>query len=531
VATLTELLSLQPLLTLFLVIAVGHALGAIDIKGFSLGVGAVLFAGLFVGAIAPKSQPPALVGSVGLVMFLYGLGVQFGKQFFEGLTGATGRRYNLLMLVALASGAVVAAGAMVWLKVSPAMMSGLFAGTGTSAAAMQAALEAAGNSQPAVGYAVAYPVGLVGGIISMYVMQLIVKPQIGAQMQPGMVPTEIAIRSADVVGRKLGDVIARLPAGVQIVVVRSDNENHHPDPAHLFKADDTVLLHATEPSALAAARTMLGEQVTGRLMIDRSRLDYLRAFVSRPALEGLHVKDVVFPSGVQASITHVQRGDTEILLSDGLTFENGDRVGLLAHRRDFAALQKFFGNSIRGTSEFSYVSLGVGMVLGVALGAIPIPMPVLGTMKLGIPGGVLVVALILGRLRRTWHLTWTLPLAANLTLRNFGLALILAQIGLSSGAPFVESLAANGLTLVFAAIAIVLVMVLIPLLVGHYLMRMPFDDLLGVTSGVVGSPAIEAYAYRAFPSDRVEICYAMIYPASTIVKIAVATLLIATGST
>src|SRR5512136_2183653 len=103
--TITAFLSQQPFLTLFLVIALGYAIGSINIKGFSLGVGAVLFSGLFIGSIAPKSQPPAMVGTLGLVMFLYGLGVQFGRQFFEGLTGAAGRRYNALMVLALVAAA------------------------------------------------------------------------------------------------------------------------------------------------------------------------------------------------------------------------------------------------------------------------------------------------------------------------------------------------------------------------------------------------------------------------------------------
>src|SRR5512137_254899 len=127
--TLIAFLAHQPFLALFLVIALGYALGAVNIKGFSLGVGAVLFSGLLIGFIAPKSQPPAMVGTLGLVMFLYGLGVQFGRQFFEGLTGATGRKYNLLMVVSMAAATAIAVAEMVMLKVRPALMAGLFAGS------------------------------------------------------------------------------------------------------------------------------------------------------------------------------------------------------------------------------------------------------------------------------------------------------------------------------------------------------------------------------------------------------------------
>src|SRR5512135_935571 len=155
-STFTAFLGQQPLLALFLVVAAGHAVGAINIKGFSLGVGAVLFSGLLIGYIAPKSQPPAMVGTLGLVMFLYGLGVQFGRQFFEGLTGATGRKYNLLMVLSMAAASAITVADMMILKVRPALMAGLFAGSGTSAATMQAAIEAAKNNDPAIGYSVAF---------------------------------------------------------------------------------------------------------------------------------------------------------------------------------------------------------------------------------------------------------------------------------------------------------------------------------------------------------------------------------------
>jgi putative transport protein len=526
---LTAFLGQQPLLALFLVIAVGYAIGAINIKGFSLGVGAVLFSGLFIGAIAPKSQPPAMVGTLGLVMFLYGLGVQFGKQFFAGLAGKAGRRYNMLAGFALAAAALVTVLEMTVMSASRPMMAGLFAGAGTNAATMQAALEAAGNSEPAVGYSLAFPFGLVGAILCMYFMQLFVRPSLESSVKSGLATTEVAIRSLEAVGRTLGETTARLPDGVRVLAVRVGEQNRHPEPALVLGADDVLWLGGSDKESLDAARQMLGERAAGRVVGDRSTIDYVRVFVSNPRLVGTRLSDLKLPEGVEATVTHVQRGDTEMLTTPGLTLETGDRVGLVTNRASFAAVRKFFGNSIRGTTEFSYVSLGLGMVLGVLLGIVPIPVPVLGSMKVGIAGGTLIVALILGKLGRAGQLTWTMPMSANLTLRNFGLSVFLAQVGMNSGAPFVNVVAGGGLVLLAAGAAILFALALPPLLIGHYAMRIPFDDLLGITAGVTGTPAILAYGYRSFPSERVEVCYAMIYPAATIAKIIIAQLLIATG--
>jgi putative transport protein len=164
---------------------------------------------------------------------------------------------------------------------------------------------------------------------------------------------------------------------------------------------------------------------------------------------------------------------------------------------------------VKAAAEFSYVSLGLGMVLGVLLGLIPIPIPGVGTVTLGIGGGPLIVALILGKLRRTGPMLWTMPLPANIVLRNFGLAMFLATVGVNAGQPFVRTVWA----------AVLLTTVLIVLLVGHFLMKIPYDDLVGVASGATGNPAILVYSTKMAPTERPDIGYAMIFPSMTIVKV------------
>jgi putative transport protein len=528
-STITAFLEHQPFLSLFLVIAMGYGLGSINIKGLSLGSGAVIFSGLFIGALAPKAHPPAMVATLGLVMFLYGLGVQYGKQFFAGLTSSTGRKYNLLAIISLAAATMVTLILFRVMQISSALTAGLFAGSGTNSATMQAAAEAAQNSDPAIGYSLAYPFGILGAILCIYFMQLIVRPKV-EEAKSGLETIEVSIRSKNVAGLTVREIISKLPAAVTVLVVRSDGENRHPDPDIIVNIGDVLFLGSNDRASLIDAQKMLGKKVTGPVVSDRSDMDYLHIFVSKGALVGLHVSEIRFPEGIQATVTHVQRGDTEMMIGPGLTLEIGDRVGLLTHRRYFRSLRSFFGDSIRGTTEFSYISLGIGMVLGVLLGIMPIPLPGIGTMKLGIAGGSLIVALILGKLGRTGKLTWTMPLSANLTLRNFGLSIFLAQVGMSSGGPFIQVINEMGLILVLAGAAILLALAITPLLVGHYIMKIPYGDLLGITSGITGNPAILAYAYRSFPSERMDICYAMIFPAVTILKIIIALILVAMPS-
>ena len=196
-------------------------------------------------------------------------------------------------------------------------------------------------------------------------------------------------------------------------------------------------------------------------------------------------------------------------------------------------IRKFFGDTVKSAAEFSYVSLGVGMVLGVLLGLIPIPIPGVGTVTLGIGGGPLIVALILGKLRRTGPMLWTMPLPANIVLRNFGLAMFLATVGVNAGQPFVRTVAESGLTMLFIGAAVLLTTALIVLLAGHYLLRIPYDDLVGVASGATGNPAILVYSTKMAPTERPDIGYAMIFPSMTLVKVIavqIVGLLAATGA-
>ena len=240
------LLEQQPLMALFLTIAIGYLVGEINIKGFSLGVGAVLFVALAVGWFAPKAVPAPMVGTLGLALFLYTVGVQYGKQFFLGLTSAAGRRANMMALIGvLLAGAVsiVFVKAM-GLNVGHAL--GLFAGSGTSTPTLQAAIATLGNDDPAVGYSVSYPFGVAGPILLLYVAFMILKPKLEASAVAGLELLEVAIRNPDLFGRTLGEVMSGLPAGVQIVALRRAHHNEPASPNMVVAEGDVVRVKVLE---------------------------------------------------------------------------------------------------------------------------------------------------------------------------------------------------------------------------------------------------------------------------------------------
>jgi putative transport protein len=515
---LRSVLEQQPLLALFLTVAVGYLVGEVSVKGFSLGVGAVLFVALGVGWFAPKSTPPAILGTFGLALFLYTVGIQYGNQFFAGLTSAHGVKANVAAIAGvLGAGAVsVLFVKSMGLQIGYAL--GLFAGSGTSTPTLQAAIATLGNDDPAVGYSVAYPFGVAGPILALYLTARFLTPRIDVPVNTGTELLEVAVRRKEYLGRRLGDLAAALPADARIVAVRRDDRNRPATPEIVLAENDVLLAVAPTRAVLDEVRQTLGETAPGTVTHDRRDLDYLRVFASRPTIAGRSLGDLVLPGEKTAAVVQVRRGDTDLLPRPDLVLEFGDRVGLLAHREDFPALRKFFGDSIKGTAEFSYVSIGLGMALGFLLGAVDVPIPGVGPINLGL-SGVLIVALCLGRRRRTVGLNWTLPASANLVLRNLGLTVFLAQVGMASGPKFAAAVADTGL-LMLGLGAVVLAGLVLPVLVlGLFVFRMSFDDVAGIVAGATGNAAILAFANKLAPNDRPDIGYAMIFPGMTVVKI------------
>lgn len=512
------LLEQQPLMALFLTVAIGYLVGEINIKGFSLGVGAVLFVALAVGWFAPKSVPAAMVGTLGLALFLYAVGVQYGKQFFIGLTSAAGRRANV---IALAGVLVAGAVSMVLVKAMNVKLGyalGLFAGSGTSTPTLQAAIATLGSDDPAVGYSVSYPFGVAGPILFLYLAFMILKPKIETPAGTGLEMLEIVVRNAELYGKTLGEVMTTLPAGVQIAALRRAQRNEPASPNLVVAENDVLFVVGPSKEALDQLCKCLGEAAPGRFVKDRRDLDYLRVFASRPAVVGRALGDLDLPGEKGSAVVHIRRGDTDLLARPDLVLEFGDRIGLLANRVDFTALRKFFGDSIKGTADFSYISIGLGMAFGFLLGAIQIPLPGIGKISVGL-AGVLIVALILGNLRRTGGMNWTIPLSANLVLRNLGLTLFLAQVGMASGPKFAATVTETGFLMLGLGAAVLVALVLPILMLGLFVYRMPYDEVAGIVAGATGNPAILAYSNKLTPTERPDIGYAMIFPAMTIVKI------------
>nr|WP_246522902.1 TrkA C-terminal domain-containing protein [Neoroseomonas eburnea] len=512
---LRSILEGSPMLALFIAIGLGYALGQLPVLGVTFGAGAVLFSGLAIGAVAPRAAPPGLVGTLGLLMFLYGTGIQYGPQCVAGLKGP-GLRWILLALLAVVAAlfAAQAVGGLLGLPV--AMSAGMFAGAGTSTSALQAAITAAdGSPQPTIGYAVAYPVGVIGPILLMGFMLRLFRLEIPAPA-PALRHAEVTLRP-DMPSRTVAEIAADLPEGVMVLAMRHEHQNAPAEPGARLAGGDGLLILGP-PEAVDQAVHRLGEEEEGRLGKDRAAYDMVRVIVSRPAFRGRTLATMPMPP-FPIRVAQVRRGDAVMLPGPELELEYGDVLVLLAESGRRPELAAHFGDSVKGNAELSFVSIGIGMAFGLLVGMVSIPLPGGGGFSLGVAGGPLVVALILGWRGSTFGIGWRMPVAANMVLRNFGLSIFLGQVAIASGRPFVETVAAQGPAVLAGAALVLATIVLTVLLIGHFILRIRVDDLFGVCAGATGNPAILAGANRLLGSDRADVGYAIVFPTMTIAKI------------
>lgn len=540
-----DLLAEHPILLLFVVAGLGYALGHVKVKGVRLGVAAVLFVGLAVGALDPRLALPPVIFEIGLVIFVYSIGISSGAGFFASLKGE-GLRNNLFILVMLALGALLTAVAHYLFNLRATVSAGLYAGSFTNTPALAGVLESvvatapadlleAMLTEPVVGYSVAYPMGVIGMILAVLLLQTVWKIDYVAEAR--------ALRSLHLVEQELYNrTILVTQAGATAVPLRDLRHQYNWDVvfgrikrgAETTLATGDVQLQLGDlisiigaPEDVDALIPIIGELTDEHLEMDRSLYDYRRIFVSNPAVAGRSLADLRLPQTYGALVTRVRRGDIDLLAHGDLVLELGDRVRVVSRRKDLSELTHLFGDSYKELSEVNLLSLGIGLALGLLLGAVAIPLPGGITFKLGVAGGPLIVGLILGALRRTGPVVWTLPYSANLTLRQIGLIFLLAGIGLRSGYTFFTTFAASGgFSLFLAGTVITVTIALLTLIIGYKLLKIPFALLVGMLSALQTQPAVLSFGQDQAGNDLPNVGYALVFPVATISKILLAQLLL-----
>lgn len=531
----------NPLLLLFLVAGIGYPLGRLKFGQAHLGVAAVLFVGLAFGALDPALKLPEIVYQFGLALFVYCVGLSSGPGFFRSFRGK-GLWYNLFSIGIILFSIVLLLIPHYLLSLRPAETAGIFAGIMTSTPALAAVVEFLGHSglgvqtsDPVVGYSIAYPASVLGMILAIYLAERLFRIDYTAEARSlrGMtgVSEEITSWTIRVTNEAaIGHTVPGLVAshGFKVVFGRMMRNEH----ASVVGIDCTLqegdLLTAVgTEEELERVAAVLGSVSEQEADMDRTEVDVRRVFISNPDVAGRTLRELGITRRFGAVITRVWRGDFQLMPHADLTLELGDRVRILTRREQIEEVARFLGDSYRAISEIDIATLGFGMAVGIGIGLVPIPLPGGLTVKLGLAGGPLIVALLLGSWVRTGPLVWSLPYSANLLLRQLGLTIFLAAVGTRSGYDFAQLLSQpRGWAMLGVSGVIVFATAWAMLYIGYRWLKIPMGMLAGMVAGMQTQAATLGYALEQSGNDLPNVGYATTYPGAMVIKIVLAQILI-----
>ncbi len=531
------------ILMLAVVVATGVMLGRIKVRGVSLGVTWILFAGIAFAHFGMRVDEDILhiFKEFGLILFVYSIGLQVGPGFFSSFKkgGVT-----LNMLAAGIVGLGVATAYVIHLLTDipiPTMvgiMSGAVTNTPGLGAAQQANMDLTGLDNPdiATGYAVAYPLAVVGIIATILVLKSLFRVNLKQEEARAMASANaqestarklsLRVTNPALDGLKVGAihdmiqrnfVISRLHTGDGTVkMVNAETVLH---------TGDAVLV-VTSQAAVPAIKAFIGEEQELEWEQLDARLISRRILITKTGINGKTLAQLRLRS-IGVSVTRVNRSGIDLVAAPNLQLQIGDRVTVVGAEQTIAEAEKKLGNSLKRLNHPNLFPIFAGIVMGVILGSIPfvfpgIPQPV----KLGLAGGPLIVAILISRFGPKYKLVTYTTMSANLMLREVGIALFLACVGLGAGETFVETIAGGGYKWIGYGILITLIPLLIAGVVGRKVMKLNYLTLSGLLAGSMTDPPALAYAGEMAGNDIPAVGYATVYPLTMFLRVLCAQLMI-----
>ena len=527
------------------VVAAGVYLGKIKIFGVSLGVTFVLFAGILMGHFGFTADTHILhfIREFGLILFVFCIGLQVGPSFFSSFKKG-GMTLNLLAVGIVVLNIAVALGLYyLWNgRVELPMMVGILYGAVTNTPGLGAANEALNQlnytgPQIALGYACAYPLGVVGIIGSIIAIRYIfrvnmakeeenLKIQSGdAHHKPHMMSLEV--RNESISGKTLIEIKEFL--GRNFVCSRIRHEGHVSIPDHetIFNMGDQLFIVCSEEDA-PAITVFIGKEV--ELDWEKQDLPMVsrRILVTKPEINGKTLGSMHFRSMYGVNVTRINRSGMDLFADPNLVLQVGDRVMVVGQQDAVERVAGVLGNQLKRLDTPNIVTIFVGIFLGILLGSLPIAFPGMPTpLKLGLAGGPLVVAILIGRFGHKLHLVTYTTMSANLMLREIGISIFLACVGLGAGEGFVDTVIhGGGYIWVGYGVIITILPLLITGLVGRYYCKLNYFTLIGVLAGSTTNPPALAYSNDLTSCDAPAVGYATVYPLTMFLRVLTAQILI-----
>ena len=532
------------------VIAVGVLLGKIKIFGISLGVTFVLFVGILAGHFGFTGNQSILsfLQDFGLILFVFCIGLQVGPSFFSSFKKG-GIRLNMLAVGIVALNIAVAIIIYYALqgRVEIPMMVGILCGAVTNTPGLGAANEALqqlGYQGPeiAMGYACAYPLGVMGIILSLILIRYICRVNLDKEADdiqkeeeanPHLKPYNIALKveNAALSGKKLSQVQSFLARDFVCSRILQDGHVHIPNADTVLRLGDEMNIVCAEDDS-EAIQAFIGSKVDDVDWDNQSKQDKpmvsRRILVTQPAINGKTLGELHFSSMYGVNVTRVNRSGMDLFAARQLILQVGDRVMVVGPQDAIERVADLLGNQLKRLDHPNIVTIFVGILCGILFGSLPIAFPGIPTpVKLGLAGGPLIVSILIGRFGHKVKLVTYTTMSANLMLREVGLVLFLASVGIKAGGNFVQTVVeGDGLLYVGIGFLITIIPLLIIGMVARWRHKVNYFTLMGLIAGSNTDPPALAYANQISGNDAPAVGYSTVYPLAMFLRILTAQLLI-----
>ena len=537
-------------------IAAGLLLGRVRIKGISIGSTWILFVGIILSHFGAKVDPTALsfVKDFGLILFVFAIGLQVGPGFFHSFKkGGLSMNALAVLMVLLTVGVTLAIHYITGESLIDmvGVMSGAVTNTPGLGAAQQTAqdvMAAEGSSPEAISltvstlassYAIAYPLGVLAVVGLLIVYKSCFKVDLAKEKKALEVDDDTAAESARrmhcevenpaIFGKSIKDIVHSQDAKFVISRLMRDGEVSAPNSETVLEKGDKLLI-VTSNRYVDNVRIIFGEEIEMHKS-DWDKLDNTfvtrRITVTKPSLTGKTLGSMHIREAYGVTITRVIRAGIELVAQPNLILQMGDGLQVVGTDSDIQRIAGFVGNKKENLFHPNLAPLFAGIAVGVIFGSIPIHFPgIPQPIRLGLAGGTLIIAILLGHFGPKLHITTYTTLSANMMLREVGIALFMAAVGLGAGENFVESLVSGGYWWILYGLMITVIPVIIMMLLCRFVLHLNFYKMCGLIAGACTNPTALSFSQESYGTDYVAVNYATVYPLTMFMRVLVAQMLI-----
>ena len=507
----------------FAIVAIGILLGKVKVKGISLDVSAIIFVALVFGHFG--IDIPDIFQKIGLIFFIYSVGIQAGPGFFDSFK-KDGIKLISIAGISVLSGALTTVLLAYLFDVDFKLAVGLFTGALTSTPGLAAAIESTKSTLASIGYGIAYPFGVLAVIIFVKISPRLFKVSIAHEEKkydeevkadfPNITHRNYIVENKNVFGKTLGELKVRTMTKTNISRILHEGKASTPTAKTPLHKGDILKAVGTE-SDLEKVKILIGKEVEKEIPLS-SRYVIRSVLVTNEKIINKSLAEIGLFEQYNATATAIRRSGIDIPPDASSKLRYGDKVTIACGDQSITNVKKLLGDSKRKYSDIDFLSISIGIIVGVLLGKFSIP--IFGfDFSLGLTGGVLLAAIILSRIGKTGTIVWNVSGTSNQLLRKLGLIFFLVAVGTDAGGNLMETLSNGGLTFLLVGAAVTIIPMILTIAVGLYLLKINFLVLIGALTGAMTStPALSAIEPMT-DSNGPKIAYASVYPFALVLLI------------